>query len=204
MRNAFLVSDDDLKSLRNGEPWSIELSGQAVFLHESVLRLLVQRNQQPVVANLNPHLDQEGRSLQCDQPGCVRTTGQPFPTYAARQTHRALIHSIPGEYSDKHQQYPKKPRPYKLKLPQLPPPTSKSSRDMEHLVKKFKPASYNYQAQDAQGICGIGDCPYQSSNLRHLHFHRSIKHGVRGINYNRQKGRRGKVGRPRKARKAAR
>jgi hypothetical protein len=189
MRNAFLVSDEDLKSLRSGEPWSIELQGQAIFMHESVLRLLQNGG---VNANHNLHLDNEGRPLTCDQVGCPRSMpSNAFASYAARQGHRARTHGIQGEYFAKHQK-----RSDKLKIgqtPKLPPPTLPPS--------SYKHGeSYNYQEFDAKGICGIGECTFKSKKVHDLHFHRSLKHGIRGVNWHRNHPgvAARKVGRPRK------
>lgn len=198
MRPAFLVSDDDIRSLRT-QPWFIELSGEAVFMHDSILRLLQQ--QQPLMPNVNGAYDTKGRSLTCDQPNCYRNLAEnKFINYAARQMHRATAHGIPGEFAAKHRKYPRK-----LPAPQgkLPPPMATTSTQVA--INRLKPASYQYTEFDAKGICGIGECDYKptgKNKVRALHFHRSVKHGIRGINWNRAshiKARgKMKVGRPRK------
>ena len=183
MKNAFLVSDEDLRSLRV-EPWFIELNGPAVFLHESVLRLVQQANQPKLMPNVNGPLDSKGRSLLCDQEGCHRTSGEPFPTFGARQTHRALTHRIPGTYHEKH-------KPKRLtETSKLPPPNTTTPPiplrpDIASLVRLHKPASYQYMEFDAKGICGVNGCDFKRDDVKALHFHRSMAHKIRGINWSR-------------------
>lgn len=206
MRNAFLVSDDDLRSLRSGEPWSIELTGQAVFLHEGVLKLLMQQQhqqqqQQPhqprsnLVPNVNGAYDAKGRSLTCDQPTCPRNLAdRAFGTFAARQMHRAQTHGIPGEFAEKHKQYPRNPRKQLAVtvVDGLPIPVRP---DIKNLIDRHNPASYQYMEFDAKGICGVGDCDYKNKKVKELHFHRSVKHHIRGINWYRthKRSKKGKV-----------
>lgn len=204
MKNAFLVSDEDLKSLRL-EPWFIELNGPAVFLHESVLRLIQQANQPKLVPNVNGAYDTKGRSLTCDQPNCYRNLVEnKFINYAARQMHRAQSHGIPGEYADKHKKFPRYPQRKAIgETRKLAAPTPIPLRpDIAGLVSKYNPESYQYMEFDAKGVCGIEGCDYKDKRIKVLHFHRSMKHSIRGINWNRKSHRaargKGKMGRPRK------
>ena len=194
MKNAFLVSDEDLRSLRS-EPWFIELNGPAVFLHESVLKLLQQQAaagaNQPKLTTVNGAYDAKGRPLTCDQPACPRNLAdRAFPTFMARQTHRALLHKIPGEYYKNHKRYPKKLQ--LTETPKLPAPNSNSAETAERVGAK----SYDYQEFDAKGVCGI--CEYANKIVRALHFHRSVAHKIRGINWHRPSHKKLRRGRPRK------
>lgn len=198
MKNAFLVSDEDLKSLRT-EPWFIELNGPAVFMHESVLRLLEKSNRPPTDA-----ISDNGVYF-CDQPTCDKSKPNPhvkffgFKRYNNLRSHMFSAHGIPGSWGRKGPNA-------RAKL--APPPTRRALpapiSDTEKTAKAYGAKSYDYKEFDAQGICGIGDCTFKDTVVRTLHFHRSVKHGVRGVNwkrnYHQAKKRMGKpkLGRPRK------
>lgn len=189
MRNAFLVSDEDLKSLRSGEPWSIELQGQAVFMHESVLRLLQQRQQPQELTSTNTR--PTSGPYFCDIPTCDKSKPDKnfhgFQTYGNMRSHQYAAHRMKAIAPPSRA---------------LPPP---GNGHAEKLAGYLGAKSYNYKEFDAKGICGVGDCDYKDKRIRSLHFHRSVKHEVRGINwarnYHKSKYRTAKhkgPGRPRK------
>jgi hypothetical protein len=198
MKNAFLVSDEDLRSLRT-EPWFIELNGPAVFMHESVLRLLQRQQLEHTNTPTNGHGD--GPHF-CKIPTCDKSKPNAhlrffgFKKYMNLRSHEYSAHGIAGNY--------KKPGPNARAKELAPPYTAlPPPNGTEKLAGYLGAESYNYKEFDAKGICGIGDCNYKDKRIKSLHFHRSVKHQVRGVNWRRnyhQAKRKGKrnVGRPRK------
>jgi hypothetical protein len=182
IRPAFLVSDEALKSLRT-EPWVIGMEGEAIFMHDSVLKILKDHHDRSAY---QPIKDGSRRGAPgpffCDQPDCIDFIEKtPFKTYAVRNYHRSVHHGIPGDFSTRRKRKSNRKQIAHTKMIEdLRDPQKKTANGkLMGRPRKIKMVSDGMPA----GKCGIGECDFYHDTLRILNFHRSMKHGVHSSKY---------------------